>query len=564
MKYLLIILFAVNTIVSFAQKTLTEDERELLFNDAFVEASKMRMQGHYKDAADLYKTCLELKPNSAASMFELSKLMFSGNNISFAIKLMENAIEINGTNEWYKNYLFELYKYSLEGKKAIKLKKEMIKNNPNSVKNYYHLIEAYKIEENHKEVIETFNQIESRFGKSNDLIEEKVRYYLSINDKTNAIEYVKSLLISDETNVVYLNVLAEIYFDTGEFAEALKIYNKLEIIDDSDISRIYIAKAEIFQKQRKIDSLVNQFKLIFGDGNISYDIKQQIYSTYFFSNNKEKEFKDSELELLQLLNSIHPDIQNTKLYLAQYYIERNEYDSSKVYLYNFLEKDKSNFEVYSQLFFIEHKSQNWDSIGVLSKEAVELYPSQYLGNYYYGLFLFMKERFSESISVLNNGIIYVTDKSIKLEFYSLLAEANYKLGNKGTAFNYYDEVLKINPSDVTVLNNYSYYLSVDNKDLEKALEMTIRCNELSKDNAIFLDTYAWVLFKLERYEDAKNKIEKALSLLSEENGEILEHYGDILFRMGDVSKAVDIWIRAKSLDGVSSDINNKIRNKSIE
>ena len=92
--------------------------------------------------------------------------------------------------------------------------------------------------------------------------------------------------------------------------------------------------------------------------------------------------------------------------------------------------------------------------------------------------------------------------------------------------------------------------------------MTKLSNKLSPKNPVYLDTYAWVLFKLGRYIDAKTKIEEAISFGGSSNSEIVEHYGDILFKNGMEKEALDSWIKAKNLGGNSNSLDKKISLKS--
>jgi Tfp pilus assembly protein PilF len=95
-----------------------------------------------------------------------------------------------------------------------------------------------------------------------------------------------------------------------------------------------------------------------------------------------------------------------------------------------------------------------------------------------------------------------------------------------------------------VLNNYSYYLSLENENLDKAAEMSAKCVQLEPGNSTYLDTYAWVLYKQQNYTLAKFYIEKAIANLTEDNGEVFDHYGDILYKTGEKEKAMDWWKKA--------------------
>jgi len=561
MKIYITVILSIFCFSLYSQKS--KDDINLLFNATFAEASKMKMQKHYDDAKQLYAKCLEYKPKSSAAMYELSRILSGSGDIRGAIKLMEEAVSINGTNKWYLSHLFELYKYALNYKDAEKIKRKLISIYPNDPIHYYDLLALFQAEKNDKKILRCFDEIEKKFGKNEVLIEEKVKYYIMNNNSEKALELLKDLLDNDPHNINYLNVLAEVYSALKEFDKALDIYNKLLPLSD-ELSTIYISKAEIFYYQKNNDSLIEQFSFIFSDKSIDFELKKKIYDTYFLQNTLDDEFAAKEYEMLQLLYESNPKNVQSNLLIANYLLKNNEQQKAAKYLYNILSIDKSIYEVYSQLFFIEHANNNWKVIDSLANESIELYPNQFLGYYYKSLCYYMNKDYKGALDYLNSGVIYVLDDKLKLEFYSLMAECHYNLGNIAKTFNYYDEILKINPKNSTVLNNYSYYLSVDNKDLEKALQMTKLSNELAKDNPIFLDTYAWVLFKMDKFSEAQRIIEKAITLLEEDNGEIYEHYGDILYKNGNLDKAVQYWIKAKETGEASDSINKKIQNKTIE
>ncbi|MDR0908005.1 MAG: tetratricopeptide repeat protein, partial [Rikenellaceae bacterium] len=113
------------------------------------------------------------------------------------------------------------------------------------------------------------------------------------------------------------------------------------------------------------------------------------------------------------------------------------------------------------------------------------------------------------------------------------------------AFKAYDKALVYNPDNDNVLNNYAYFLAEKGVRLEKAFEMASRAVALVKNSATYLDTYAWVLYKLERYAEARVVMKRALPLDRDGSAELLAHYGDILFALGENFLASDYWKRAR-------------------
>ncbi|MEJ7661050.1 MAG: tetratricopeptide repeat protein [Hymenobacter sp.] len=84
------------------------------------------------------------------------------------------------------------------------------------------------------------------------------------------------------------------------------------------------------------------------------------------------------------------------------------------------------------------------------------------------------------------------------------------------------------------LNNYSYFLALRGEKLDKAKQMAGKVVKQFPDNDTYLDTYAWVLYKLKDYAGAKAALEKALQ--TTKDAAVIEHYGDVLYQLGDKGK----------------------------
>ena len=93
--------------------------------------------------------------------------------------------------------------------------------------------------------------------------------------------------------------------------------------------------------------------------------------------------------------------------------------------------------------------------------------------------------------------------------------------------------------------------------------MSLKCNELEPENGTYQDTYAWILYQLEDYKNAKEWLLKALSNGGDNSAVVVEHFGDVLFRLGDVNQAIDQWKNAQNLDEDNEMLQKKIDNKML-
>lgn len=156
-------------------------------------------------------------------------------------------------------------------------------------------------------------------------------------------------------------------------------------------------------------------------------------------------------------------------------------------------------------------------------------------------------------------IIRVSENdSISSAAYGFRGDMLQLQGNMNGAYRSYERALKLRPDSPVILNNFAYYLSETKRELERALEMSVRANELEPHNATYLDTQAWVLYQLGRYEEAQELMRQALVLDTTKSPELLMHYGDILFALGKTFIAKTYWQRALEAGADRSKIEERL------
>lgn len=115
------------------------------------------------------------------------------------------------------------------------------------------------------------------------------------------------------------------------------------------------------------------------------------------------------------------------------------------------------------------------------------------------------------------------------------------MGDTIGAFALYDQAIEIDPNNVSILNNYAYFLTLCNRDLDKAERMSAKTVQAEPQNATFLDTYAWVFYKRKEYTMAQLYIEMAIKNERRPSSDIYDHYGDILLAVGNKQEALKQW-----------------------
>ena len=194
---------------------------------------------------------------------------------------------------------------------------------------------------------------------------------------------------------------------------------------------------------------------------------------------------------------------------------------------------------------------------------MELFPNQPIVYLFNGMAHLQNEDYSKAAFSLEQGQGLVVDNpAMQNQFFANLGDAYYRLGKYSSAWMNYERALKVNPQNDYVLNNYAYYLSLRNENLEYAAEMAASVVQRNPTDPTYLDTYAWVLFQLEDYANAQRYLEKALENGGGSNGEILEHLADTYYKLNRAEEAVLFWQQALKAGGGSDKLEEKINRKS--
>jgi Tfp pilus assembly protein PilF len=163
-----------------------------------------------------------------------------------------------------------------------------------------------------------------------------------------------------------------------------------------------------------------------------------------------------------------------------------------------------------------------------------------------------------AIATLRSALKHAEDSKAKSSLWGSIGDQYHELGEQRKSYDAYYKALNLNMNNAIVLNNFAYHLSVNNKSLKQALQMAKRATELSPNNATYLDTLAWVYYKLGEYEQAKKVMQQAMSFDRENSSELALHYGDILDALGSTFMAQTYWRKALERGADAAKIESRI------
>ncbi|NLA22236.1 MAG: tetratricopeptide repeat protein, partial [Candidatus Marinimicrobia bacterium] len=122
----------------------------------------------------------------------------------------------------------------------------------------------------------------------------------------------------------------------------------------------------------------------------------------------------------------------------------------------------------------------------------------------------------------------------------------------------YEVIIRHNPDDVIALNNYAYSLAVRGERLDEALKMVDLALVKEPNNASYLDTKGWILYRQKKYKEAIKYIQKSLEI-EQDNAEVLEHLGDVYQALRQPKKARTYYQRAAEIDKNNENLKRKLQ-----
>jgi len=540
------------------QSMLSENEQNE-FEYLFIEGLKQKKLGKLSDAAALFSRCLEIDPNSAVAMYEMANIHYANKDLTSASLVLEKAISIDNNNKWYKLLLAQIYQQRKQFSEAAAVYDDLCRIEPENDEYLYMKAVSLGMDGKYQEAIGAYNELEERIGINDQIVVAKQQVYLSWKKPEKAFDEINRLIASNPDEPQYYGLLAELYQTQGDKENALKSYNKILEIDPGN-GFVHFSLAGFYQEEGNFNEAFEHIKKAFQNDELDMETKVQYYLMQT-ANPENSDWTNTQIsELLDILHEKYPENNLMYTIYADHMIRQNKLKEAREYLRKYLETDQEDYAIWQKMLFISNDLQDFESLYTDSKHALELFPEQPVIYALNAVSALQLEKYDEALAVLEKGEPYLTgNQNMKIQFELYKAEANYKLDRVEQAFKAFDEVIRLDPENFMAINNYAYYLSLRDQDLDKAERLSTKAVQANPDNPTYLDTHAWVLFKRKNYSQAKAFMETALEKGGSENPVLVEHYGDILYMMGDKQKAIENWKKAKNLGDGSDMLDRKIK-----
>lgn len=527
------------------------------FTVAYMDANKAKILGNFSEAIKLFGESLQIDPTSAAARYEIARIYAEDSNFPAALSYAQEAYSLESENIWYAQFLGQLYSEMGKMDESIAIFREIVKTHPNEYGYYFNLGSLLAAQGKYEEALQLYKDLENKIGTSEELSLQRQMVYIDKGDFDSALKEIDKLIETNPEELRLYGMKAEIFQQVGREDEARQLYEEM-LNMEPDNGLVLLSLHDIAKKNGK-DSEANEYlRRAFGSSELSIDVKVNILLNYLNSPDFNKN-RDYILSLTREMEKAHPDEAKSYAVQGDIYYNLSQLDSARVKFRKAVAIDPNRPPIWQQILTIDSQLNDFKALKTESEKALEYFPQQPIFYLFNGIALLQNKEAGEAIETLTTGKNLVVDNNKLLgQFYASLGDAYHEQKDNVNSDQSYDMALKYDPQNTIVLNNYAYYLSLRKLNLEKAEAMAKKANDLNPDVASFQDTYGWVLYIRENYQNALFWIEESLKNGGNTDPTVLEHHGDVLLKLNRTKDAVKAWQKALDAGGENDDLSPKI------
>ncbi len=528
----------------------TEKEHPHVFKarDHFLQGIYYQQEGRYPEALVEFYQALHYDSTSATIYSAIAENYIQLGEYETAELMLKNARRLAPNNADVLEMSAEVALRLGKDDQAIQFYERLLKVNPYDDSAREMLILLYQKKGNDLAVARHNRMLMELYGANKDLLYRLTQTYLRTKKYSEATKTVRSILKLDSTDskaYYFLGLMQEQKLNTDSAAYYYQKAVKFDPKFDQAVERLNF----IYRTKKAWPQIVRLYKYVLKADSAAAPAKILIAEAYFNMNQADS----ASLYLKPLLHrsNLPPGVFELAGRIA---LDQKNYPQAETYFKKAIQADPENRLAWLLLAFTYSSMDDVARADSTYQELLGRFGNEATFWAFYGNFLQENQKYQESIKAFKKVLELEPNNEAALSGLGIVYE-NMKMFAQCDSI--YEVALQRLPDNPLILNNYSYSLAERDKDLQRALQMARRAIELSPDNAAYLDTYGWVLYKLGRYQEAVKYIKRSIEL-RDDSAVVIEHLGDVYKAMGDLENALHYWKKALELEPNNESIKKKV------
>jgi len=536
-----------------------KDDRQtsLMAERQMLEGMKHYALDNYLAALESFHKALKINPKSSGIHYQVAETYFKVGRANEAIGYAEKALDLEDNNKYYYLLLAKLYESQGQYEDAAKTYEKMFSKKLTGTDLYgYDLAQIYQFRvKDYAKALKLYDNLEKKYGVQEALTKAKQLIYIEQKNNTAATTEAERLARSFPDNSGFQINYAEMLLASGQESKAESFLQNVLTKDYTYQAHFLLFR--IYKKQNKKELAGDLLTKTLAEKNLPDEIRNQ----FLKESSQSGDVTQHNNELEKAVQNAPQDPETWLLY-AKSLEQQKEAEKARNAYFKVVSLDANRFEAWQKLLYLDTELMQAAELLTHSEQALELYPTQAIFWLYNGIAYHESKKYPKAIESYEQGLSFSKNNA------ALQTQLNIRLADTYSATNQHEksdkileDILAKEPENLTALNNYSYYLANRKQKLDVAIKNAKKLIETQPENGSFWATHGWVLYKQNKLQDAKKSFEKAVTLSP--SAIILEHYGDVLFKLNEKDKAVEQWQKAQSLKGGSPQLAKKVTDKQL-
>jgi len=544
---------------SISQEVKLKSYDSSRFDYYFIEAVKQKLMGNIGEALQRLEQCLKINPESDAAYFQKAQLLVGpGDNAQgkvFAIK----AHTLDPDNFWYLMMLAGLYYNDQNIDSAIIFYEKAVVLYPDREDLLLNLGNLYSESGKYDNADLIFKRFDQKYGLNETSTVASIKNLMLAKRYDEALEKTNLLLNEFPDETLYNGLLAEIYHAKGENDKATNVYKKL-LVKNPDEPAVQLSYCDFLLDSRSYKEFFLFLNKPLLNEDLARENKISLMGRLIETPEIVYQYANNIQVALMILEADNINDDLILLLRPELLIKQNKFEDAAQRLEEIISGNPDNYFAWEKLLLVYLEQKNFKKLQEKGRECSTRFNMSFLAKMLYAWGATENRDYDVAVEELRKAAILAGDnKEMIMQVLSLRADVYYRQKRYNEAFDTFDQALKVDSNDLTILNNYAYYLAEQNLRLKEAEIMSERVIKTESDNPTFLDTYGWVLYKRGKLRQAQKVMESIISKEGEHDPVMYEHLGYIFKKRRDCKNAVINWNIALKLDSTKTELREEIK-----
>ncbi len=530
------------------------------FDYVYVEALKQKLEGNDGDALKYLEQCVKINPESDASYYEMAQIVIANGDYKNGKRFISKAVAIDDRNIWYLTMLAGLYYQEKDLDSALIYYEKAVKYYPEKENLQLTLGSLYSENKNYEKANAIFEALDKKYGVNESSAVAEIKNYMAAGKYEDALLKAEMLLKKNPDEILYNGLLAEIYQGMGENEKALHVYDDL-IGRNPDDPQIQLSLCDFLIRDKSFDELFVLLNTIVLNKKVTREEKISLIARLIDTPEVIKDYSDKLLLSIMVLEANFKNDYIIPLLRPELFIKENDYQGAALRLEEIVKSFPENYYAWEKLLLVYLQMKDYSKLTSRGEECASRFNTSFVAKILYANGAMETGKYTVALDELRKAeILAGNDKDSIVQVLTMRADTYYRMKDYKKAFQTFEEALKYDKNDLTLINNYAYYLAEQNENLKEAEEMAKKVIDTEKNNATFLDTYGWVLYKRGKLKEAAKIFEEIIKKGEIPDATWYEHFGYIMKKMHNCKKAIENWEMALKLDSTKTELIKEINN----